>query len=120
MEVVEVEGTEITPEEITPKAGCLSTTTTSNDTPRRHHPYSYMAPSMQQESAHTENTQQSALRRSRAPQKPRLPKNDIKIVIRPRDGVNHKQGDAQIRDSILQITGIITEEAEEDIPLMRG
>ncbi|KAH7932972.1 hypothetical protein HPB49_005986 [Dermacentor silvarum] len=41
---------------------------------------------------------------------------DIKIVIRPRDGFNvSKLGDAQIPESIRQITGIATEQAEEDI-----
>ncbi|XP_075534351.1 uncharacterized protein LOC142568178 [Dermacentor variabilis] len=114
MEVVEVEGTEIAPEEVTVEAGWLVShrkqrqTTQASSLPIHD---SLRATA----SARTKSTQQSALR-PRAPRQPRLPKNDIKIVIRPRDGFNvSKLGDAQIRDSILQITGITTKEAEDDI-----
>ncbi|KAH7949105.1 hypothetical protein HPB49_005160 [Dermacentor silvarum] len=116
MDVVDVEGTDITPEEITPEAGW-------HVSHRHKQRQTTQASSLlvhgslhATESVRTESTQQSSLRRPRAPRQPRLPKNDIKIVILPRDGFNVSQlGDAQIRDSILQITGITTEEAEEDI-----
>ncbi|XP_065297018.1 uncharacterized protein [Dermacentor albipictus] len=114
MEVVEVEGTKIAPEEVSVEAGWLVSHRKQRQTTQAsslliHGSLHATA------SARTESTEQPALRR-RAPRQPRLPKNDIKIVIRPRDGFNvSKLGDAQIRDSILQITGITTKEAEDDI-----
>ncbi|KAH9360099.1 hypothetical protein HPB48_003843 [Haemaphysalis longicornis] len=52
----------------------------------------------------------------RLPRQPRLPKEDIKIVLRPRDGLDvAKLNDAQIRDGVLSAAAIKKEEAEDDL-----
>ncbi|KAH9379065.1 hypothetical protein HPB48_021932 [Haemaphysalis longicornis] len=52
----------------------------------------------------------------RLPRQPALPKGDIKIVLRPRDGLdNAKMNDAQIRDGAVSATAIKKEEAEDDL-----
>ncbi|KAH9374383.1 hypothetical protein HPB48_001975 [Haemaphysalis longicornis] len=52
----------------------------------------------------------------RLPRQPPLPKEDIKIVFRPRDGVDvAKLNDAQIRDGVLFVAAIKKEEAEDDL-----
>ncbi|KAH7949471.1 hypothetical protein HPB49_011035 [Dermacentor silvarum] len=49
------------------------------------------------------------------PKKPHLPKEDIKIIIRPRDGFNTaRYSVAQIGDCILRATGLKPEEVVKD------
>ncbi|KAH9380824.1 hypothetical protein HPB48_021355 [Haemaphysalis longicornis] len=50
------------------------------------------------------------------PRFPRLPKDDIKVVIRPRDGLNVARiSEATLRDSILRAAGLEQELASTDI-----
>ncbi|XP_077528376.1 uncharacterized protein LOC144140039, partial [Haemaphysalis longicornis] len=55
-------------------------------------------------------------RNSQPPRAPQLPKEDIKIILRPRDGLNVKKlSDAQIRDAVFAAASVTRDEAEEDI-----
>ncbi|KAH9363685.1 hypothetical protein HPB48_022223 [Haemaphysalis longicornis] len=55
------------------------------------------------------------LRTSKRP-RPRLPRDDIKVVIRPREGMNvARVSDATLRDSVLQAAGLEPAEATEDL-----
>lgn len=54
-------------------------------------------------------------RMNTTPKKPHLPKEDIKIIIRPRDGFNTaRYSVAQIGDCILRATGLKPEEVVKD------
>ncbi|KAH9369022.1 hypothetical protein HPB48_002632 [Haemaphysalis longicornis] len=55
------------------------------------------------------------LRTSKRPL-PRLPRDDVKVVIRPREGINvARVSDATLRDSVLQAAGLEPAEATEDL-----
>ncbi|KAH9370986.1 hypothetical protein HPB48_019087 [Haemaphysalis longicornis] len=48
--------------------------------------------------------------------RPRLPRGDIKVVIRPREGMNvARVSDATLRDRVLQAAGLEPAEATEDL-----
>lgn len=50
------------------------------------------------------------------PRKPQLPKEDIKIALRSRDGLNiTKLSAAKIRDGVLRAAAVKIEDAEEDL-----
>ncbi|KAH9367657.1 hypothetical protein HPB48_020384 [Haemaphysalis longicornis] len=54
--------------------------------------------------------------KSRRPRCPKLPRDDIEVVIRPRDGFNvARVSDATLRDSILLAAGLEPETATEDL-----
>ncbi|KAH6920451.1 hypothetical protein HPB50_028561 [Hyalomma asiaticum] len=58
----------------------------------------------------------SSQRPARKPRQPRLPDNHVKVVIRPRDGLNlSKMGEAQVRDAILREVGLNATLLKEDI-----
>lgn len=107
MEVVEVEGRDIAPEDCNEQSGWLTSHKNKNK-------------QLQQQK---EKLTQDSLRgmqhtktyRPRIPRVCKLPENDIKIVIRLRDGFNAtKVGEAQIRDAILASTGLTINDTEED------
>lgn len=120
MEVVTVEGEIIPPEEYDDDAGWLDShrqrsgralqllgvtktpsagSTSTNDGAHAHEP-----------------RDRQRRRPQQRPRQPRLPKEDIKIVIRPRDGLNIAQvSDAQLRDSVLCAADIPPTPAAEDI-----
>ncbi|CAN7980764.1 unnamed protein product, partial [Ixodes pacificus] len=54
--------------------------------------------------------------RSKRPRAPRLPEDDIKVVIRPRDGLDtSRQNEVKIQRGILMAAKISTEEASGDV-----
>ncbi|KAH9376047.1 hypothetical protein HPB48_022587 [Haemaphysalis longicornis] len=80
------------------------------------------APSADHRSAHSatqpshEAKAQHQNRPIQRPRFPRLPKDDIKVVIRPRDGLNVARiSEATLRDSILRAAGLEQELASTDI-----
>lgn len=53
---------------------------------------------------------------SKRPRCPRLPRDDIKVVIRPREGMNvARVSEATLRDSVLQAAGLEPAAATEDL-----
>lgn len=55
-------------------------------------------------------------RQNRAPRQPHLPSEDIKIVLRPRTGLDvTKVSHAGLRDGVLRATGLTHDEAVEDL-----
>ncbi|CAN7943444.1 unnamed protein product, partial [Ixodes hexagonus] len=56
------------------------------------------------------------LYRGKRPRAPRLPEDDIKVVIRPRDGLDtSRENDVKIQRSIMKAAKISTEEASGDV-----
>lgn len=119
MEVVEVEGEDISPEDFHNDAGWLSchkqrrqsTYSTLSSTTRRPDAGCIGAPTRPQGSGNSP--------RSRLPvryRQPRLPRDDIKIVLRPRDGLDvSKHSDAQLRDAISNAAALQPSDVEMDI-----
>ncbi|KAH7963962.1 hypothetical protein HPB52_024000 [Rhipicephalus sanguineus] len=108
MEIVEVEGTSISPEECTVESGWLVS-----------HKYKQRQQQPTQVDQATSMLKKSALPhpcvRARAPRPPKLPEDDIKVVMRFRDGFNTAMvGEAQIRDAILAVTGLTPEQTDAD------
>ncbi|KAH7955540.1 hypothetical protein HPB52_001236 [Rhipicephalus sanguineus] len=61
-------------------------------------------------------TSRNIQRMNAAPKKPHLPKEDIKVIIRPKDGFNTaRYSVAQIGDCILRATGLKPEEVRQNI-----
>ncbi|KAH7979673.1 hypothetical protein HPB49_010400 [Dermacentor silvarum] len=120
MDVVEVEGEAIAPEEVTKEAGWL--TSHRNRSRRAIEQFSIMADETSKTTGTGEARSgacQSAARTTKKPKPPRqpqLPREDIKIIVRPRDGLNvSKLSDAQIRDEVLRAAAVPIAEAEDDI-----
>ncbi|KAH7941776.1 hypothetical protein HPB49_017438 [Dermacentor silvarum] len=120
MDVVEVEGETIAPEEVTKEAGWL--TSHRNRSRRAIEQFSIMA----DETSKTTGTGEArsgacqsaarATKKPKPPRQPQLPREDIKIIVRPRDGLNvSKLSDAQIRDEVLRAAAVPIAEAEDDI-----
>ncbi|KAH7953172.1 hypothetical protein HPB49_005513 [Dermacentor silvarum] len=120
MDVVEVEGETIAPEEVTKEAGWL--TSRRNRSRRAIEQLSIMA----DETSKTTGTGEArsgacqsaarATKKPKPPRQPQLPREDIKIIVRPRDGLNvSKLSDAQIRDEVLRAAAVPIAEAEDDI-----
>ncbi|XP_040357396.2 uncharacterized protein LOC121046807 [Ixodes scapularis] len=114
MEVVEVEGTDITPEQVTKEAGWLDSYRNRN---RR---------TLAQLGLTAEKTSKIAVagavrtrystKKPQVPRQPQLPREDIKIIVRPRGGLNiSKLSDALIRDGVLRAATVTIAEAEDDI-----
>ncbi|KAH7933090.1 hypothetical protein HPB49_007952 [Dermacentor silvarum] len=65
---------------------------------------------------HPTNLPVRTTKKPKPPQQPQLPTEDIKIIVRPRDGLNvSKLSDAQIRDEVLQAAAVPIAEAEDYI-----
>ncbi|KAH6931297.1 hypothetical protein HPB50_023496 [Hyalomma asiaticum] len=113
MDVVEVEGTEITPEDATLEAGWIS----SHRKKQRKHASNAPTSSTPQNSiTGIAMSDISSQRPARKPRQPRLPDNHVKVVIRPRDGLNlSKMGEAQVRDAILREVDLNATLLKEDI-----
>lgn len=121
MEAVEVEGEPISPEEITKEAGWLTShlklgaralTSMSQPPEFPREQDGAGSRSMNQRP----RAQQQLRRQQRMPFQPHLPKEDIKIVLRPREGLDvTKISFAGLRDGVLDATGLAHEEAEEDV-----
>ncbi|KAH6931232.1 hypothetical protein HPB50_022970 [Hyalomma asiaticum] len=91
MDVVEVEGTEITPEDATLQAGWIS----SHRNKQRRHASNAPTSSTPQNSISGIAISNVSQRPASKPRQPRLPDNHVKVVIRPRDGLNlSKMGEA--------------------------
>ncbi|KAH7964170.1 hypothetical protein HPB51_027592 [Rhipicephalus microplus] len=100
IEVVEVEGTEIAPEDATLEAGWISS---HRNKQRKHASNAPALPTGQGNASDTPMLNGSAQRLSRKPRQPRLPDDHVKVVIRPRDGPNlSKVREAQLRNAILR------------------
>ncbi|XP_077550568.1 uncharacterized protein LOC144163645 [Haemaphysalis longicornis] len=121
MDVVEVEGEAISPEDFENDTGWLSShrkrsgkalarlNLAQNDSQRQ--------PGTGSASSVSKTPEPKRKQAIRLPRQPRLPKEDIKIVLRPRDGLDvAKLNDAQIRDGVLSAAAIKKEEAEDDLP----
>ncbi|KAH8019267.1 hypothetical protein HPB51_018610 [Rhipicephalus microplus] len=100
MEVVTVEGTEITPEDATLEAGWISS---HRNKQRKHASNAPASPTGQGSLSNTPMLNGSAQHLPRKPRQPRLPDDHIKVVICLRDNLNFsKVGEAQLRDSIMR------------------
>lgn len=119
IEVVEVEGENISPEDFHNDAGWLSchkqrrqsTYSTLSSTARRPGTGCSGAATSTPVSGNSPRSRLSARYRQ-----PRLPKEDIKIVLRPRDGLDlRKHSDAQIRDAINSAMALQPSDVEMDI-----
>ncbi|KAH7934688.1 hypothetical protein HPB51_028946 [Rhipicephalus microplus] len=101
MEVVEVEGTEIAPEDATLEVGWISS---HRNKQRKHASNAPASPTGQGSASDTPMLNGSAQRIPRKPRQPRLPDDHVKVVIRPRNGLNLFKGgggEAPLRDDIL-------------------
>ncbi|KAM7299739.1 hypothetical protein ISCGN_020305 [Ixodes scapularis] len=118
---IEVDGESISPEEITEEAGWLTSHRRRGAralaqlglTPGHTH---------DQEGAGSRPTyrqpraEKQIIRKPRLPRQPPLPKEDIKIVLRPREGLDiTKISHAELRDGVLRATGLGYDEAAEDL-----
>ncbi|KAH9371400.1 hypothetical protein HPB48_022266 [Haemaphysalis longicornis] len=119
MEVVEVEGEPITPEEITTEAGWM--TSHRQRGAKALNELSLTRKQNNNDGAGSGAVQASVDGRSRGRKKvrvlrqPNLPKEDIKIVLRPRDGLNvSKISQALLKDGILRAAALKAEETTED------
>lgn len=118
MEVVEVEGEDISPEDFHNDAGWLSC-----HKQRRQSTYSTLSSTTRMAGTvcfgATRTPVSSQSPRSPIParyRQPRLPKEDIKIVLRPRDGLDvRKHSEAHLRDAINSATALQPSEVEMDI-----
>ncbi|KAH8029392.1 hypothetical protein HPB51_000046 [Rhipicephalus microplus] len=113
MEVVEVEGTEIAPEDATLEAGWISS---HRNKQRKHASNAPASPTGQGSASDTPMLNGSAQRLPRKPRQPRLPDDQVKVVIRLSDGLNlSKVGEAQLRDAILREVDLHATLLKEDI-----
>ncbi|KAH8026088.1 hypothetical protein HPB51_015437 [Rhipicephalus microplus] len=100
MEVVEVEGTEIAPGDATLEAGWISS---HRNEQRKHASNAPASPTGQGSASDTPMLNGSAQCLPRKPRQPRLPDDHVKVVIRPRDGLDlSKVGEVQLRDAVLR------------------
>lgn len=112
MDVVEVEGESISPEEYENDVGWMDShqQRTSRAKARQD--------TQSQDVARREQARknQNHLRRPQLPRLPQLPEEDIKIVLRPRDGLDTSRVSyAQLRDGVLRAAAVSTEGASDDI-----
>ncbi|CAN7937967.1 unnamed protein product [Ixodes hexagonus] len=122
MKSIEADGESISPEDITEEAGWLSSH-------RRRGARAFAqlgltpghSPGLEGAGSRPINRQSRAKkqtsRQPRLPHQPPLPKEDIKIVLRPREGLDDitKISHAGLRDGVLRATGLGYEEAAEDL-----
>lgn len=121
MQRIEVDGESISPEDINEEAGWLTSHRrrsaralatlglTSGDCPGK--PTNDSRPSSKTPRLNTQ-----ARRLQRLPRQPPLPSEDIKIVLRPREGLDiTKISQAGLRDGVLRATGISYDDAADDI-----
>ncbi|KAH9362582.1 hypothetical protein HPB48_015504 [Haemaphysalis longicornis] len=110
MEVVEVEGEDISPEDFHNDAGWLSC-----HKQRRQSTYSTLSSPARRPGTGCFGAATSSRLPARYRQ-PRLPKRGHHIVLRPRDGLDvRKHSDAQIRDAIYSATALQPSDVEMDI-----
>lgn len=113
MEVVEVEGESISPEDLTSEAGWLT-----SHRQRSARALLQLSPKQGtgkgQEGAEPESSSGASRSRQRQRKPPRparqpqLPREDIKIVLRPREGLDvSKISQAMLRDGILRATKLM-------------
>lgn len=115
---VEVDGESISPEEFESDAGWLSSHRQRNSRAISKLCLTTEQPARDGRRSSTPATKLSTKRsrNSQPPRAPQLPKEDIKIILRPRDGLNVKKlSDAQIRDAVFAAASVTGDEAEEDI-----
>lgn len=121
MESIEVDGEPISPDEITEEAGWLTSHRRRGAralaqlgiTPA-HSPGQKGAGSTQ--TSRQSRAKKAASRRPRLPRQPPLPKEDIKVVLRPHEGLDiTKVSQASLRDGVLRATGISYDEEVEDL-----
>ncbi|KAM7300090.1 hypothetical protein ISCGN_020654 [Ixodes scapularis] len=118
---IEVYGESISPEEITEEAGWL---TSHRRRGARALAQLGLTPghSHDQEGAGSRPTnrqpraEKQTIRKPRLPRQRPLPKEDIKIVLRPREGLDiTKISHAELRDRVLRATGLGYDEVAEDL-----
>ncbi|KAG0434366.1 hypothetical protein HPB47_019156 [Ixodes persulcatus] len=118
---IEVDGESISPEDITEEAGWLTSHRRRGAralaqlglTPGHSHGQEGAGsrPTNRQSRAEKQTSRQPRL-----PRQPPLPKEDIKIVLRPREGLDiTKMSHAELRDGVLRATGLGYDEAAEDL-----
>lgn len=118
---IEVDGESISPEDITEEAGWLTSHRRRGAralaqlglTPGHSHGQEGAGsrPTNRQSRAEKQTSRQPRL-----PRQPPLPKEDIKIVLRPREGLDiTKISHAELRDGVLRATGLGYDEAAEDL-----
>lgn len=116
MEGVEVDGESISPEEFESDAGWLSSHRQRNS---RAVSKLRLTPEQARDSRRSSTPLGRSTKRTRnsqPPRAPQLPKEHIKIILRPRDGLDvRKLSDAHIRDAVFTAANIVPREAEEDI-----
>ncbi|KAH8008985.1 hypothetical protein HPB51_008556 [Rhipicephalus microplus] len=113
MEVVEVEETQVAPEDATLEAGWI---TSHRNKQRKHASNAPASPTGQGSASDTPMLNGSAQRLSRKPRQPRLPDDHVKVVIRPRNGLNFSQvRRAQLCDAILREVDLHAMLLKEDI-----
>ncbi|KAH9371704.1 hypothetical protein HPB48_012022 [Haemaphysalis longicornis] len=114
MKVVEVDGEPISPEDDENDAGWITSPQqrSSRAKARLTDRDSRNQEGARREQAHKIQHQLGVCR----PRLPALPREDIEIVIRPRDGLNTSRVSyAQLRDGVLRAAAVSTERASEDI-----
>ncbi|XP_077558194.1 uncharacterized protein LOC144173813 [Haemaphysalis longicornis] len=121
MERIEVDGESISPDEITEEAGWLTSHRRRGAralaqlgiTPA-HSPGQKGAGCTP--TSRNSRAKKAASRQPRLPRQPALPKEDIKVVLRPREGLDiTKVSQACLRDGVLRATGLSCNEAAEDL-----
>ncbi|KAH9379314.1 hypothetical protein HPB48_012163 [Haemaphysalis longicornis] len=121
MEGIEVQGKPISPQEITKEAGWLEShlrrgaraLTEVSATSELQREQDDAGP---RSGNRISRAQQQLRRQKRMPRQPPLLKKHIKVVFRPRTGLDvTKVSNAGIRDGVLCVTGLSYEEAAEDL-----
>ncbi|KAH8039615.1 hypothetical protein HPB51_007815 [Rhipicephalus microplus] len=113
MEVVAVEGTEITPQDATLKAGWISS---HQNKQRKHASEAPASPAGQDSASDTPMLNGSAQCLARKCRQPRLPDKHVKVAIRPRDGLNLSiVGEAYLCDAIQREMDLYATLLKEDI-----
>ncbi|KAG0418625.1 hypothetical protein HPB47_004702 [Ixodes persulcatus] len=114
MKVVEVEGTDITPEKLTKEAGWLDSYRNRN--PRILAELGLTAEKTSKTAGAGAVRTRYSTKKPQLPRQPQLPREDIQIMVRPPDGLNiSKLSDALIRDGVLRAATVTIAEAEDDI-----
>lgn len=116
MEGVEVDGESISPEEVESDAECLSSHRQCNS---RAVSKPCLTPEQARDSRRSSAPLERSTKRTRnlqLPRAPQLPKEHIKIILSPRDGLDVKKlSDTHIRDAVFTAADIAPRKAEEDI-----
>lgn len=119
MEVVHVDGEEISPTDVRKENGWLEVRAKYKERKARvagTDPAAQTADALNDDEAFVKRAARNVRRLSMATKKPNLPVDDIKVIVRPRDGFSTRtHRAARIGDSIRAAAGLNQEETRGDI-----